>query len=199
MRTEASIAVYDGLSNFHRQPPAAQHVSIRQSEMPAESGVSWITLFAGLGIGSIVAAVVGRWSAKAVTISNHRQNWINSLRDDIVMFLQEIDRIRHFLSEAAHKPDPLSERSNSKNLYEARNSALLVYRRILLRLNMTEQPHIELGESLNNLLATNETIPDTKKIDAIVSLSRKILKHEWAVAKYGIFAKPITFLKNFLK
>jgi hypothetical protein len=167
--------------------------------MSVEPGVSWITLFAGLGIGSIVAAVVGRWSAKAVTISNHRQNWINSLRDDIVVFLQEIDRIRHFLSEAAaDKPELISERLDSKNLYEARNSAVLVYRRILLRLNMTERPHIELGEKLNNLLV-NETTPDTKKIDVIVTLSRKILKHEWAVAKYGIFTKPITCLKNFWK
>jgi hypothetical protein len=49
------------------------------------SGTSgWITLLAGLGIGSVVAALVSWWSTKAVTISNHRQNWINALRDDLV-------------------------------------------------------------------------------------------------------------------
>lgn len=51
----------------------------------------FIALIAAIGIGSIIAAIVGWWSAKAVAISNHRQNWINALRDDLVTFLKEVD------------------------------------------------------------------------------------------------------------
>ena len=51
----------------------------------------WIALIAALGIGLVLASVVGWWSAKAVAISNHRQNWIYALRDDILTYLKEIE------------------------------------------------------------------------------------------------------------
>jgi hypothetical protein len=38
-----------------------------------------ISLIAGIGIGSILAAIIG-WF---VAITNHRQSWINDLRKDI--------------------------------------------------------------------------------------------------------------------
>jgi hypothetical protein len=165
--------------------------------MAATPEFSWITLFAGLGVGSIIAALVGRWSAKAVTISNHRQNWINALREDIVAFLQAVDKIQHSANMAKGGSPSLPEKSSDlEAAHEARNSALLVYRRILLRLNMIEKPHIELGERLKELLTVKGATSDTQKIDAIVMLSREILKHEWAVAKYGIFTGPVTYLKG---
>jgi len=67
--------------------------------MPSANPSSWITLIAGVGIGSIVAALVGRWSAQAVTISNHRQNWINALRDDLVTYLREIDTMHYRMNK----------------------------------------------------------------------------------------------------
>jgi hypothetical protein len=61
----------------------------------APTSFSWIQLFAAFGFGSILAALLGWFGAKAVAISYHRQNWINSLRDDLVNFLKEID-VLHF-------------------------------------------------------------------------------------------------------
>jgi hypothetical protein len=49
---------------------------------------SWLQLLAAFGFGSIVAALLGWFGAKAVAISNHRQNWINALRDDLVAYLR---------------------------------------------------------------------------------------------------------------
>lgn len=164
--------------------------------MNTTQSVSWLTLFAGLGVGSIIAALVGRWSAKAVTISNHRQNWINALRDDLVVFLQKIDTMRFSLAMASGDPNIDGKLSELENIREAKEAALLVYRRILLRLNMSEKPHVELGELLNGLLVVRET-DDDRQIDAVVKLSREIVKHEWAVAKYGMFAGPVTYLKTF--
>jgi hypothetical protein len=164
---------------------------------PSEPAAFWLALFAGLGVGSIIAALVGRWSAKAVTISNHRQNWITALREDIVAFLQEVDKMNHAMSMAVASKDLSKKLSDVQGIHEARNSARLVYRRILLRLNMTERSHIELGNLLKAQLTVKEASLDTTDIDAIVTLSREILKHEWAVAKYGIFTTPVTYLKKF--
>lgn len=164
---------------------------------PSEPAAFWLALFAGLGVGSIIAALVGRWSAKAVTISNHRQNWITALREDIVAFLQEVDKMNHVLSIAVASKDLSKKLSDVQEIHDTRNSARLVYRRILLRLNMTERPHIELGNLLKAQLIAKEASQDTSDIDRIVTLSREILKHEWEVAKYGIFTKPVTYLKRF--
>jgi hypothetical protein len=52
------------------------------------SASTWIALFAAIGFGTVVAAVLSRWSV----ISNHRQNWINALRD-LVEYLKQVDVI----------------------------------------------------------------------------------------------------------
>jgi hypothetical protein len=46
-----------------------------------------IAIISAIGFGSIVAAVVGWYGV----ISNHRQAWINALRDDLAMFLRELE------------------------------------------------------------------------------------------------------------
>jgi hypothetical protein len=50
-----------------------------------------IALLAGIGVGSIAAALIG-WF---VAISGHRQAWINSLRDDLASFLMQLDAMDH--------------------------------------------------------------------------------------------------------
>jgi len=147
-----------------------------------------------LGIGSIVAAIVGWWSAKAVTISDHRQNWINALRDDLVMYLKEVD-VLHFIMGrilgTGGTPEDLEKQQ------EARNAAMLVYRRILMRLNMTERRSIQLADGLRDLMTITSSVADEARVDAVVNASRELLKREWAVTKYGIFTRPALALKRF--
>jgi hypothetical protein len=85
---------------------------------------TWLALLAGLGIGSILAAVVGWVSAKAVTISNHRQNWINALRDDLVEYLRGIEKVHHRVSKVPRGIQPADQAL--EELQDARQSALLV-------------------------------------------------------------------------
>ena len=156
----------------------------------------WIALITALGFGSVLAAVVGWSSAKAVAISNHRQNWINALRDDIVTYLKEI--------ELVHEKFVLTSREGAtaedlERLQEARRAALLVHRRILLRLNMTERPHIELGNLLESFLTVETTTPDSQRIAVVVQQAREVLKHEWAVTKYGMVTKPVMTIKRWMK
>ena len=139
--------------------------------MAAEPASFWLTLLAGLGIGSIAASFIGWFSAKAITISNHRQNWINALREDIVVFLQEVDKMSHAMSMAMTSSDPSKKVTEPESIRTARDSARLVYRRILLRLNMTEPLHIKLGELLKAQLTIREPSKDTR---ACLQLSRMI-------------------------
>lgn len=70
----------------------------------ATSAPLWVALVAALGIGSIMAAVLGWFGSKAVAISNHRQNWINALRDDIVAYLKAIEIVHdeHSIMSGRH-------------------------------------------------------------------------------------------------
>jgi hypothetical protein len=40
-------------------------------------------------------------------------------------------------------------------------------------------------------------VADSKNIDAVVQAAREVLKHEWAVTKYGIFTKLVLAIKAF--
>ena len=167
--------------------------------MSSAISVPWITLIAAIGIGTIIASVVGWWSAKAVAISNHRQNWINALRDDLVTYLKEIDSVHYRMNKLLKNSEVPGTSDDSEKLQETRTAALLVYRRILLRLNMTERLHVQLAQNLKDLLIVKDNTADDQRIDAVVTLSRQVLKNEWAVTKYGIFTKPIVSMKTSLK
>jgi hypothetical protein len=148
------------------------------------SASPWIALFAAVGAGTIIAAVLTRWSV----ISNHRQNWINSLREDIATYLKEIDAMHYRTGRVFGEGGQQGTTEDLEKQQDTRNAALLVYRRILLRLNMTEADHIELAEGLRALHMIRGKTADTGQIDIVIALARKVLKHEWAVTKYGVFA-----------
>jgi hypothetical protein len=149
----------------------------------APATISWIQFIAGFGLGSIVAAIVGWFSAKAVVISNHRQAWINALRDDLVGFLKEVD-VLHFRLQRMDQTGDIAELEKQQ---DARNAAMMAYRRVLMRLNTTEVLHVNLAKGLNDLMLIRSKTADVNKVDAVVNASREVLKYEWAVAKYGIF------------
>ena len=156
---------------------------------------TWLTLFVGFGIGTFLGSLVSWFSAKAVTISNHRQNWINALRDDLVVYLKEVESV---YNQSARMPSSSEEvgADDMEKLRAATESAWLVYRRILLRLNMTEAAHIELANMLHGLMTQGGPYADKLAIDRVVDLARRVLKQEWAVTKYGVFTKPVVAIKK---
>src|SRR2546421_431628 len=101
----------------------------------------WVAFLATVGIGTIIAAFVGLLGVKAVAISYHRQNWISALREDLALYLKEIDVMHLRLSKMfGHLGQP-GTTEDLERQQETRTEALLVYRRILLRLNMREPLH----------------------------------------------------------
>ena len=69
---------------------------------------------------------------------------------------------------------------------EAKIALLFVFQRIRLRLNRTEDLHIELERKLREFLDNPilERLDDRTYVDNAVDLSRIILKREWEVIKY---------------
>jgi len=114
---------------------------------------SWLQLIAAFDLGSIVAALLGWFGAKAVAISNHRQNWINALRDDLVNYLKEVDAL-HFRVAKLLKGGDVQDLEKQQ---DSRNAAMLAYRRVLMRLKMTETLHVNLADRLNELMIDSST------------------------------------------
>src|SRR5208282_2688039 len=151
-----------------------------------------ITLFAGIGLGSIIAALIG-WS---VAISNHRQAWINALRDDLATFLKKLEAVHYAIGDllAAKTADDLASREPKTR--DARIAILFVYGRIILRPNRKEPLHVELGSALNALMKVETRTPEAASVDAMVDLARRVLKREWEVAKLGPLAKPVMWWRE---
>jgi hypothetical protein len=138
---------------------------------------TFIALLAAIGAGTIISALVGH----LVAISNHRQDWINALRDDLAEFTKLLEAmgyaIRDYMQDSAEHEDKKRE---------ARIALLFVYERIKLRLNRTEDLHIDLERKLREFLDNPllERLEDRTKIDEVIDLSRIVLKREWEVIKY---------------
>jgi hypothetical protein len=151
----------------------------------------WTTI----GLGSILAAILGWLAIKSVMIANHRQAWINGLRDDLAEFFTNIDAIYFFMA----KQPQSGSAANLEDQQKTRRAVLLSHRRILMRLNMTGQLHQDLEETLQPLLVVRGQTVDQQELGRAVSLARRVLKHEWEVTKYGMFTTPIVHLKRIWK
>ena len=151
---------------------------------------SALSFIAVLGVGSIVAALIS-WF---IAISNHRQAWINALRDDLSTYLKELEVMHYAIGDlfAAKDDDGTLE----KRKQEARAAILLIYWRIVLRLNRTEPNHVELRQKLDDLMTITANVPDRAKLNDTVDLAQRILKREWDVTKYGVFTRPLLWLKE---
>lgn len=131
----------------------------------------WMTLVAGIGIGTVIAAVVSARMNKAVAIAGHRQAWINALRDHLSDYFYLIDR----LAAARSRKDT----NGPSALKEAQQIAEKEYRQILLRLNAGEPQHTDLANILHSLLDDAEQ----ENLAIAMRLSRAVLKREWEVTK----------------
>jgi len=84
---------------------------------------TWVAFLAAVGIGTIIAAFLGLLGVKAVAISYHRQNWINALREDLALYLKEIDMMHLRLSKTfGHLGQP-AELGRGINLSERLRSS----------------------------------------------------------------------------
>jgi hypothetical protein len=60
------------------------------------------SLWTTLGLGSVIATILGWLGIKSVMIANHRQAWINALREDLAQFFTSVDAIHFVMAKVSH-------------------------------------------------------------------------------------------------
>jgi hypothetical protein len=140
----------------------------------------------------LVAAITAALIARSVMVSNHRQAWINGLREDLAAFFTAIDVIHSRIAVHSQGGDANKLEEQQK----ARNDGMLAYRKILMRLNINEPLHQQLEKSLEGLLMVQGKTLSQEQIAASVTLARTILKREWEVTKYSPFTAVILPIKT---
>ena len=112
--------------------------------------------------------------SREVIVSNNRQKWINTLRDDISKFLSTTTKLVSDKSE-----------SNNGGLKRENVDALwLEFYKIQLLLNPNEEDHNNLISYLRDVIAAiNDTNAFTNKRSDVIETSQIILKHEWERVK----------------
>jgi hypothetical protein len=148
------------------------------------SSVAAISLFAALGFGTIIAAVFTRWNS----VSQLRQAWVNDLRSEIADFFDAIEGVRELAGQGQTPSDFAARRSK----------ALHLYRKVQLRLNMSEHNHRLLNKRLTGLLTLNAVAP-LDRVDAAILAARRVLKEEWERTKYGPFIRVARRVKRIRK
>jgi hypothetical protein len=103
-------------------------------------------------------------------ITNNRQEWINSLRDELTLFLAEI---------ASTSP---SQSSKDLPAEDMKNLWIHSYK-IELLINPKEDDHKELVSLIRQEITNLHTSAETTSISKIISKSQEILKREWEIVK----------------
>ena len=121
---------------------------------------------------------ISRSEVKANVLSTSRQQWINSLRDELSEFISILHHVQVYV-------DTDNKKGVTKEFIDVLIKSQLKASKIYLLINPKEDDHIELVNLIKEALEIigkghEEAFNISEKI---VSLSQKILKDEWNVLK----------------
>lgn len=119
------------------------------------------------------AAVI---QARASSVSNNRQTWINALRDEVTGFLTDAD-----MGSVVRDEMPLSDDRAKEQFRSARALTAHIFK-VRLLINPTEGESTKLVEMLEEAQCEGLT---TERREDIVSHTQQILKTEWERVKSG--------------
>ena len=166
------------MSTFNLLPEtSASYMGLVQYSLAAAAVLSAVTTAVGI-------CVQGRLASKqirATVVSSNRQNWINSLREEVselISLVEAFDRNTRTLL-----PSRETSQEAQRRRLDFEDRANLMLRRIQLRLNEGEQDHLDLIGLLQKFVAAMRH--DAILEDRIIKLTQKILKAEWNRVKRG--------------
>ena len=167
-------------------------------ELPAQTIVAIATLVAALITGAI--SFVNLTLTKEQKTSEFRQAWIDSLREDLALFLgaarafaRAVEAVHTFGPDYKEKVTlPISDEKISDLRYQAAEA----FCKIKLRLNPDEPEHEELIRLLEHAIAQQNTMSVGKSdfnatlqaIETATEYARPLLKKEWERVKKGELA-----------
>lgn len=136
--------------------------------------MSALIALGGVIISVVLSTLVGVINTKfnykqlfAQTVSNNRMDWINVWRENVSKFLA--------CAEFLHKHrDKKCEKccEYEKEMYQAKSM-------IVSRLNLTEELHVLMKASIDNIDTNDDGKTFVAKREYILELARQILKPEW--------------------
>jgi hypothetical protein len=151
---------------------------------------TWIAVIAAVGsavaaIGAILAGVLGplfalkgaKLQARATAVSNNRQQWINSVREEVAGLLADV-RALHSLPVVR----VLSEQEQSDKTALSLRLRLRL-NRLRLLLNPNEADHNELVRLISEAMKSGASKESDQ--DEIFAHCQRILKREWERVKAG--------------
>ena len=148
------------------------------------AAISAITALVAVILSPIISIYVAKKQFGASVLSKFRQEWINSLRDNISEYISCMFMIMIY--------NRTSEIGQGKEIAEECRKLVLLNHKISLMLNPNEENHnklIKLLEGLTAVVAEEDRDKSTanykEKSNDIVVLSQIILKEEWIRVKKG--------------
>ncbi|MBH0042223.1 hypothetical protein [Pseudoalteromonas sp. SWXJZ10B] len=125
---------------------------------------------------------ISETQVRMTILSESRQKWINTLRDELSSFISKLHEIEHMLdTDKGNK----TKKEDHDYLTKLLSQIELKASKITLLVNPSEDDHIKLIDLINDALINHgKGLTDLYKIsDDIIILSQKILKDEWEVVK----------------
>lgn len=134
---------------------------------------------------AVFASFIGLIISKEQKISEFRQAWINTLRDDISKFIGQIDKVKKLvLINKAASEDKKEETSNNVILGSTEMREL--QSKIALLINPKENKHTEMIDLLDTMILNIMQQQENRmNIKTLTELSQQILKEEWDRVKKG--------------
>ena len=134
-----------------------------------------------------IVSLLGLVISKEVKVSEFRQAWIDSLRDDVAALIAHAYTAESAFHLAEKESDPIKKWELSHPTYHLLNEAIA---RIKLRLNPLESdPILDAIERLEHALTPSGSAPKRGTIPAIDSTlimeTQKVLKGAWLVVREG--------------
>ncbi|WP_413672492.1 hypothetical protein ACEN9H_25175 [Massilia cellulosiltytica] len=165
--------------------------------MPFE--VSSIVPVAGTLAAALVAGGIARANliaSKETKVSEFRQAWIDSLREDLAALFSNTRTVCRAMQEHRWPNPSHAELFNfpQARIVEARHAAGETFHRIRLRLNDSQSDHKELRRRLSAMMQATQDyiidsdVPVSLPIDAVESAAQYaevVLKSEWETVKRG--------------
>lgn len=143
----------------------------------------------GVVVGSVVSYLIAKKQIKATVVSASRQQWINTLRDNISDFQT---RAKIATVEAKLASDDRSEfAANPEAHDEAMRTMRFVVNKVALLINPAESDHARLLSQMRELevfCADGDPHDNARHDDlqaSITSVGQQILKREWERVKSG--------------
>jgi hypothetical protein len=136
----------------------------------------------GAALIALLSAVFTVWNTgrtiRATVVSTNRQKWIDSVRDDLALFLR-LSSINHMHHWSETPPADLIE-----EMQAARKEMHLLSLRILLKLNPAEKEHVQFIGMIEELRTTSRPQRDELP-DRLARAGQDIFKAEWERIKRG--------------